>query len=233
MTFTLTAALRTEIGKRVNAVRDAGKIPAVVYGHGIQPTSLTLGTSEFQKLYRAAGSSSLIDLTVDNAAPVKVLVQEVQLHPLTMKPQHVDFRQINMKEEFEVEVPLAFAGDAPAVKELAGTLVRAYDAVLVKCLPADLPHEIVVDLSSLKTFDDVITVADLVIPSGVTVMLDPTVSLVSVSAPLTEEQLKKMEEEGAGDVTAVKTEAEEKKEEEEAKKAEEAAADAAAKESSK
>jgi large subunit ribosomal protein L25 len=233
MTFALTAASRTEIGKRVNAVRDAGKIPAVVYGHGIQPTSLTLGTSEFQKLYRAAGSSSLIDLTVDNGAPVKVLVQEVQLHPLTMKPQHVDFRQINMKEELEVDVPLAFTGDAPAVKELAGTLVRAYDAVRVKCLPADLPHEITIDLSTLVGFDDVITVANLVLPKGVTVLLEPTVSLASVAAPLTEEQLKKMEEEGAGDVTAVKTEAEEKKAEEEAKKAEEAAAEEATKEPSK
>lgn len=229
MTFSLTAVSRTDIGKRVKSVRNDGKIPAVVYGHGIAPTSLSLGTSEFLKLYRAAGSSSLIDLAVDGGSPVKVLVQEVQLHHLTMKPQHVDFRQINMKEEFEVEVPLAFQNDAPAVKELAGTLVRAYDAVLVKCLPADLPHEIVVDLSTLKTFDDVITVENLVLPKGVVVLLDPSVSLVSVAAPLTEEQLKKMEEEGAGDVTAVKTEAEEKKAEEEAKKAEEAAAAEASK----
>lgn len=229
MTFALTATTRTATGKRVKDVRNAGSVPAVVYGHGTEPTALTLGASEFLKLYRTAGSSSLIDLSIDGAAPVKVLIQEVQPHHLTMKPHHVDLRQINMKEELEVEVPLAFTNDAPAVKELAGTLVHAYDSVLVKCLPADLPHEIVIDLSVLKTFDDVITVANLVVPKGVTVLLDADVSLVSVAAPLTEEQLKKMEEEGAGDVTAVKTEAEEKKAEEEAKVAEEAAAEEASK----
>jgi large subunit ribosomal protein L25 len=229
MTFTLTAAARTDLGKRVKNIRNAGQLPAVMYGHGIEPKALSLGVSEFQKLYRAAGSSSLIDLSVDGAAPVKTLIQDVQVHPLTLKPFHVDLRQINMSEELEVEVPLVFTGDAPAVKELAGTLVHAYDAVLVKCLPSDLPHQIDVDLSVLKGFDDVITVANLVVPKGVTVMLDPTVSLASVSAPLTEEQLKKMEEEGAGDVTAVKTEAEEKKAEEEAKAAEEAAATEASK----
>jgi large subunit ribosomal protein L25 len=229
MTFALTATTRAATGKRVKDVRNAGSLPAVVYGHGTEPQSLTLGVSEFQKLYRTAGSSSLIDLSIDGAAPVKVLIQEVQPHHLTMKPQHVDLRQINMKEELEVEVPLAFTGEAPAVKELAGTLVHAYDAVLVKCLPSDLPHEITIDLSVLKTFDDAITVANLVLPKGVTVLLDADASLVSVAAPLTDEQLKKMEEEGAGDVTAVKTEAEEKKAEEDAKAAEEAAAAEASK----
>lgn len=229
MTFSLTATTRAATGKRVKDVRNAGSVPAVVYGHGTEPTALTLGASEFLKLYRTAGSSSLIDLSIDGGTPVKVLIQEVQPHHLTMKPHHVDFRQINMKEELEVEVPLAFVNEAPAVKELAGTLVHAYDAVLVKCLPSDLPHEITVDLSALKTFDDVITVANLVLPKGVTVLLDAETSLISVSAPLTDEQLKKMEEEGAGDVTAVKTEAEEKKAEEEAKAAEEAAAAEASK----
>ncbi|MFA5935887.1 MAG: 50S ribosomal protein L25 [Patescibacteria group bacterium] len=229
MPFALTAATRTELGKRVKNVRNAGKLPAVVYGHGTEPKALVLGVSEFQKLYRTAGSSSLIDLAIDGATTVKVLIQEVQVNHLTLRPQHVDLRQINMKEELEVEVPLAFKGDAPAVKEMAGTLMKAYDAVLVKCLPADLPHEITIDLGVLVGFDDLVTVADLKLPAGVTVLLDPTVSLVSVSAPLTEDQLKKMEEEGAGDVTAVKTEAEEKKAEEEAKKAEETAAAEAAK----
>jgi large subunit ribosomal protein L25 len=229
MTFALTATTRTETGKRVKNVRNAGNLPAVMYGHGIEPKSLQLGVSEFLKLYRAAGKSSLVDLTVDGTPAVKVLVQEVQVHHLTMHPHHVDLRQINMKEEFEVEVPIVFEGEAPAVKSLAGTLVHAYDAILVRCLPADLPHQITVDLSVLKTFDDVITVANLALPKGVTVLLDSDVSLASVSAPLTDEQLKKMEEEGAGDITVVKTEAEEKKEEDDKKAAEEAAAAEAAK----
>lgn len=229
MTFSLTAANRTEVGKRVKNVRTAGQIPAVIYGPGIEPKAIQVGVTEFRKLYRSAGTSSLIDVTIEGAAPVKVLIQDVQVNHLSMEPQHIDLRQIRMDEELTVDVKLVFEGEAPAVKELAGTLVHAYDSLTVTCLPADLPHEIKVDLSCLKTFEDAITVANLVLPKGVTVAEEPTVTLATVVAPLTEEQLKKMEEEASADVTAVKTEAEEKKAEEEAKKAEEAAATEAAK----
>lgn len=229
MSFSLTAATRANLGRQAKKVRTEGNIPAVMYGPGIEPKTIQLGSSEFQKLYRAAGSSSLVDVTVDGATPVKVLIQEVQLNPLTMRPQHVDLRQIRMDEELTVDVPLVFEGEAPAVKELAGTLVHAYDALTVTCLPANLPHEITIDLGKLKTFDDTITVADLALPKGVTVVEDAGVTLATVVAPLTEDQLKKMEEAASSDVTAVKTEAEEKKAEEDAKKAEEAAAEEAAK----
>lgn len=229
MTFALSAAPRVAIGKRVKDVRGAGLLPAVVYGPGVSPQALSLGVSEFQKIYRAAGSSSIIDVTVEGSAPVKVLIQDVQLNPLTMKPQHVDLRQIRMDEELTIEVPIKFMNEAPAVKELAGTLVRSYDALTVKCLPADLPHEIEVDLTKLKTFDDTITVADIALPKGVVVQEESDVTVASVTAPLTEDQLKKMEEASSADVTAVKTEAEEKKAEEEAEKAQEVAAEEAAK----
>lgn len=229
MTFSLTAKSRTDIGRGATKVRNEGLIPAVVYGPGVEPKSIKLGASEFLKLYRSAGTSSLVDISVDESKPVKVLIQEVQLNPLTMKPQHVDFRQIKMDEKLTVEVPLVFEGEAPAVKELAGTLVHAYDALTVSCLPADLPHEIKIDLSQLKTFEDTITVGNLVLPKGVTVAQDSSVTLATVTAPLTEDQLKKLEEQGVGDVTAIKTESEEKKAEEEAKQAEEKAAEEASK----
>ena len=98
MTLTLTAATRTDLGRQATKVRNAGRIPAVVYGHGVEPRALSLPTSEFLKLYRQAGSSSIIDVTVDGSQPVKAIIQEVQLNPLTMKPQHVDLRQIRMDE---------------------------------------------------------------------------------------------------------------------------------------
>jgi len=219
MTLTLTAATRTDLGRQATKVRNAGRIPAVVYGHGIEPKAISLPTSEFMKLYRDAGTSSIIDVTVDDGKAVKALIQEVQLNPLTMKPQHVDLRQIRMDEELTVEVPIEFINESPAVKELAGTLVRPFETLTVTCLPADLPHEIDVDLSKLKTFDDVITVADLVLPKGVKVAQESQTTIATVTPPMTEEQLKKLEEEGKTDVTAVKTEAEEKKAAEEAEKA--------------
>ncbi|MCI0479692.1 50S ribosomal protein L25 [Candidatus Uhrbacteria bacterium] len=221
MTPTLTAASRTDLGRQAKKVRDAGQIPAVMYGHGIEPKALSLGMSEFIKMYREAGSSSIIDVAIDGGAPVKALVQEIQLHPLTMRPDHVDLRQIRMDEELTVDVPLVFVNESPAVKELAGTLVRPYETLTVTCLPTVLPREIAVDLSKLKTFDDAITVADLALPEGVKVEEGTDVTIATVTPPMTEEQLKKMEEEGKADVTAVKTEAEEKKAEAEAEKAEE------------
>lgn len=229
MSFSLTAVTRQDVGRQAKKVRKLGSIPAVMYGPGIPPKSIQIGASEFQKLYRLAGSSSLIDVSVDSSAPVKVLIQEVQLHHLTRKPNHIDLRQIRMDEELTIDVELVFQGEAPAVKELAGTLVHAYDTLTVRCLPADLPHEITIDLSSLKTFDDVITVADLKLPKGVTIEQSGDVTIASVTPPMTDEQLKKLEESSVGDVTAVKTEAEEKKAQEEAKKAAEAAAEEAAK----
>lgn len=228
MTFFLSATSRTAVGKRAKNVRADGFIPAVIYGHGTEPKAIQLGTSEFFKIYRAAGSSSLIDVKIDGEDAVKVLIQDVQVNPLNLKPQHVDLRRIKMDEKLTVSVPLVFEGESAAVKELAGTLVRSYDALTVTCLPADLPPSLKIDLSQLKTFDDTITIADIVLPPGVEVAEEPTVTLASVATPLSEEQLKKMEEGAVADVTAVKTEAEEKKAEEEAEKAEEAAAEEAA-----
>lgn len=224
MTYAITAAPRTTLGRRAKHTHDTGNVPAVVYGHGISPQPIQVARGDFRKLYRAAGTSSLIDLTIGSGAPVKALIQDVQVHPVSMDPYHVDFRQIRMDEELTVEVPLRFVGESKAVKEMAGTLVFSLNQVQVKCLPADLPHEITIDLSSLNTFEDRITVGDVQVPKGVQILDDASIGIVGVSRPLTEEELKKMEEASKVDVTAIKTEAEEKKAADEAKKAEEAAA---------
>ncbi|MBU1907561.1 50S ribosomal protein L25, partial [Patescibacteria group bacterium] len=220
MSIVLHATKRGELGRGVKKVRQANKVPAIIYGHGIEPEPLTLEVAELRKVRREAGTSTLIDVVVDGDQPVKALIQEIQPHHLTMEPLHVDLRQIKMDEEITVDVPLRFINESPAVKELAGTLVHTLDYLTVKCLPGDLPHEITVDLSGLKTFDDLVTVADLPLNSKVEVMQESDLVVVSVMPPLTDEQLKKMEEEGQAPVTAVKTEAEEKEAE---KAAEEAA----------
>lgn len=226
MSFSLTVVPRTQQGRRAKQVRASGFIPAVLYGPGVKPVAIQLGTSEFVKVYRAAGGSSIVDVSIAGAAPVKALIQDVQLDPLTMRARHVDLRQIRMDQALTIEVPLVFVGESPAVKELAGTFMAGRDHLTVTCLPADLPAHLEVDISALKTFDDVITVATVSLPKGVEIAEDGDVVLASVMAPLTEEQLKKMEAESSMDVTSVKTEAEEKRAEEAAKAAEEAAADA-------
>ncbi len=225
--LTLNATSR-DAARRPKDVRAEQKIPAVIYGRGTEPRVLSVPLAEFRKVYAKAGGSSLVDVVVDGSTSVKALIKEVQPHYLTMEPQHVDLHQVRMDEKMTARVPLMFTGESPAVKALGGTLIKSLDSVEVECLPADLPHEIAVDLSTLITFEDSITVASLPVPKGVLILADQNDAIATVAAPLTEEQLKKMEESQVGDVTTVKTEAEEKKAEEEAKKAEEEKAAAAA-----
>jgi large subunit ribosomal protein L25 len=143
---------------------------------------------------------------------------------MSSEPVHVDFHQVRMDEKMTAKVPLKFVGEAPTVKAEGGTLVKSLDEIEVICLPADLPHEIEVDLTTLKTFDDSIAIKNLKLPKGVEATMELTATIATVAPPLTEEQLKKMEESTIGDVTAVKTEGEEKKAEEAKKESEEAAA---------
>ncbi len=212
MAMKLHAKTREAKGRQVRALRREGRLPGVMYGHGAETVSVDFDPSEFRRVYRDAGTSALIDVSVNDAAPVKALIQDVQVHLLHMHPVHVDLRQIRMDEELEVSVPLHFVGVSAAVKDLSGTLVRTVKEITVTCLPADLPSELEVDLTKLATFDDVIHVSDINIPKGATIDLDPEAVVASVSAPLTEEQLKKMEEEANVDVSTVEVEGEKKEE---------------------
>lgn len=225
MSYALNATTRTALGRQSKQTLADGLIPCVIYGHGIEPRSVQVIRGEFRKLYRQAGTSSLVDITIDNAAPVKALIQEVQVDIVMMEPVHIDFRQIRMDEKVTVEVPLRVVGESKAVKEMAGTLMVSMNEVTVECLPADLPREIVVDISKLVTFEDNITIGSLDLGKGVESTQDATLVVATVIRPLTEDELKKMEESSKGDISAIKTEAEEKKAAEAAKKAADEAAD--------
>ena len=196
-------------------------LKAVVYGHGLPSRTISVATLDFKKIYRLVKHSTLFDLIVGSEQPVKALIGEIQVNPVTMQPVHVDFRQLRMDENVTVSVPLVFTGESSAIKALGGTLIKSLDALEVECLPADLPKEILVDLSSLNTFEDMITIGSLVLPKGVSTTHDLTDAVATVEAPMTEEELKKMDAaEAPADVTAIKTEAEEKREKKVAEKAE-------------
>lgn len=182
-------------------------MPAVIYGAGGEAESLTLVYSEFVKLYDEAGESSLIDLAVENKDAGKVLIHDVQFDPVKGRPIHVDLRRIDMSKPITANVELVFVGEAPAIKELGGTLMKNLEEVEVECLPKDLVNHIDVDLSVLATFDHSIKVSDLIIPSGVKI-IDPSVDLVVAKAQpaLTEEQIKAMEAESSAAVDVTKIE---------------------------
>ncbi|OHA62056.1 MAG: hypothetical protein A2748_00280 [Candidatus Wildermuthbacteria bacterium RIFCSPHIGHO2_01_FULL_45_20] len=166
--LTLTSQQRTP-KQNVAQIRKAGFIPAVLYGPSTAPISLQVEQKAFGKVYQEAGESALITLEIGGeSAPV--LVRDIQLHPMRSQILHIDFYQPRLDEAIEITVPLVFMGESAAVKDLGGTLIRNLQEVDVRALPQDLPHEIKVDISKLATFEDYITIKDLVQAAGVEIL---------------------------------------------------------------
>jgi len=158
-------------------------IPAVIYGNGLETTSLKLKKVEFDKIFSLTGGSNLISLDIEGVK-VKALVKALQRDFLKHTISHVDFYQVNMKEKITTEIPLHFIGESKAVRELAGMLMRNINELEVECLPNDLVDHIDVDISILNTFEDFIEVKDLAIPSTMKVLHhNPDDLVVSVAAP--------------------------------------------------
>jgi large subunit ribosomal protein L25 len=190
----LETKTRQESGKKNKKIRKKNLIPAVVYGHRVKSQSLSVDYNSFDKIYQKAGESSLIDLIVDGKPPIKALIKDVQFNPINQKYIHVDFHQVRMTEKLTTEILLKFIGEAPAVKELNGVLVKNLDKLRVECLPKDLVHEIEVDISSLKTFEKAIHVKDIKIPEGIQILEKIDEVVVTVIPPRTEEELKALDE---------------------------------------
>lgn len=190
----LSAKTRKALGNQVKSLRRKDLLPAVVYGHGFKSTPLIVEYRPFEKIYTAAGESSLVDLIIDKKEPVRVLIQDVQTDSITGRFLHVDFHQVKMTEKITTEVVLEFVGESKAVKELGGILVRNLDKVKIECLPKDLVHTIKVDISSLNTFEGMIRVVDLKLPSGIEIKDKPEEVIALVQPPRTEEELKELEE---------------------------------------
>ena len=182
----LAAERRTVTGKAVSRLRKDGRLPGVVYGHGTDSEPVTIDAHEFEQLRKHAGASTLVDLKVEGGKARPVLISGIQVHPVNRRPLHVDLFAVRMTEELTVEVQLVSTGIAAAV-ENGGTLVHPTSSVKIRALPANLPDSLSYDLSPLVDFDTTITVADLIVPEGVTIQADPAEVIARVLAPRVEE----------------------------------------------
>ncbi len=180
MTFTLQATARTLRGKQTKALRTSGQLPAVIYGPKEPSTAISIDRIAFEKLFKETGESSIITIT-GIGGNKDVLVHDVSFDARRGGVIHVDFYAIEAGKELEVEVPLHFVGEAPAIK-LGGTLTKVLHEVEVVCEPSKLPKEIIVDVVSLDTLDAQIHVSDLVVPAGVTIKNDPEEVVALVQA---------------------------------------------------
>jgi large subunit ribosomal protein L25 len=183
---TLAAAARETTGKAVSRLRRDGRLPGVVYGHGVASSNVSVDTHEFELLRRHVGPNALVDLSVDGKKAKPVLVHGVQVHPVTRRPLHVDLFLVRMTEELTVDVPLVPTGTSEAIEDLGGTLNQQTDSVRIKALPDHLPQSIEYSIESLVDFDTTIHVSDLAIPGDVTLLSNPEDVVAKVLPPRVE-----------------------------------------------
>jgi large subunit ribosomal protein L25 len=183
---TLAAEHREVTGKKVNRLRNEGKLPAVVYGHGVDSTNVTVDAHEFELLRKHTGPNALVDLSVAGEKAQPVLINQVQIHPVPRRPLHADLFLVRMTEELTVDVPLIANGVSHAVDQLGGTVLHPTETVRVRALPDHLPQSIEYSIESLIDFDVALHVRDLAIPSDVTLLTDPDEIIAKVQAPRVE-----------------------------------------------
>jgi large subunit ribosomal protein L25 len=182
---TLAAAKREITGKKVAQLRRAGRLPGVVFGHGVASENVSVDAHEFDLLYRRVGSTTLIDVEVDGEKR-PTIIHSIQREPLKHRTIHVDLFVVRMTEELTVEVPVTVIGTAPAVEQLGGTLSHITH-VKVRALPDHLPQHIEVTIDTLVDFESAVHVSDLPIPGDVTLVTDPGEIAARVLPPRVEE----------------------------------------------
>src|SRR3989344_3591816 len=165
-------------------VRKAGAVPCIVYGNEVKNMAIHCDLVPLHKAFAKAGESTLVELDIDGKT-LPVLFKAVSFHPVSGREIHVDFYAVNMKKEIEAEVPVRFEGEAPACKELGAIFVASHNHVRVRSLPRDLP----VNIAKLVAFHDSVTVADLTVPKGVTVMDAKDMVLAIVQEPRAVEEI--------------------------------------------
>lgn len=190
----MKANRRDVIGKQVKALRRDGKLPAVIYGHGIEPTAITLDALQTNKVLSGVGTSTLITIDLEGEE-YSVLVRDRQHHVLLRHLLHVDFQVLSMTETVRASVSVVLGeGDAPAVESYGAMIITGVESLDIECLPSDLIDRIVVDISGLESIGDSILVRDLPVPDGITILEDPETMIVVATAPAAEEEEEPEEE---------------------------------------
>ncbi|MFM8311202.1 MAG: 50S ribosomal protein L25 [Ilumatobacteraceae bacterium] len=177
---TLVAQPRTASGSAAaRRLRAEGHIPAVIYGQGMEPISVTIERRELHvALSGPAGTNTLLNLKVGSAS-YPAVVKDLQRHPIKRTVSHIDFLQVNMNEAITVNVPVHLVGEAKAVIGAGGLVDRAVDTLEVSCIPSNMPNEIAVDVSAMQP-GDVIRLSQITLPKGVTATADADLVVVSV-----------------------------------------------------
>lgn len=186
MTIAIKAEKREKVGK-LAALRKEGFFPAVFYGRKEASTPIQLKKSDFIKLWKNAGESSVVTIQMPQKS-VDALIHEVHFDPVTGEPTHADFYVFEKGHKVEVSVPIEFEGVSPAVKELGGVLIKVLRELKIEADPSSIPSEITVDISTLAQFGDSISAQDIKLPTGVELLENPEEIIANVAEPKEEKE---------------------------------------------
>lgn len=182
-------------GRRVKNLRLEGLIPANIFGKGVESLSIQTKLTDFENTFKEAGETSIIELLLGKEKRA-VLISNVQYDPISDKPIHVDFHQVNLKEKTTAQVPVVLMGESPAEKQNLGTAVQYISEIEVEALPMDLPEKFEVDISRLEEVDAAILVSDLEYDkSKIEIKISADDTVVKIEALRKEEEIKPVVEE--------------------------------------
>jgi large subunit ribosomal protein L25 len=198
----LNVQSRKVTGKNVKLLRRQGIAPLHLYGHGLESLALQANAGELQKAMGRVGTTSLLGILIDGATtPRNVVIREIQRHPMTGKLLHVDLYQVSMAEKIKMEVSIRLIGEAPALKSSDNQLVQELETLDIECLPAQIPANITLDVSSLTEAGKELFVKDIKPIAGVVILNNPEQLVAKpeekkevkpeAAAPVTEAEMKK------------------------------------------
>ncbi|GAE36568.1 50S ribosomal protein L25/general stress protein Ctc [Halalkalibacter akibai] len=192
-------------GSATKKIRKQGQVPAVLYGNKIDSQPVSVDGAEFLKTVRSVGKNGLFSLDVSGEKNHQVMIHDLQIDPLKNEYQHIDFFEVDMTSEIEASVPVHLTGEAPGEKE-GGMVSHLLYEITVKCLPADIPEEITVDISNLNVGDS-IQIADIRNSVSAQVTNDDDETIVTVQIQAAEQENGQAgEEEVSGSEAAEETE---------------------------
>ncbi len=195
MATVLKANPRNDLkGSTTRKIRKDGYVPAILYGNKIESQPVSVEGVDLLKTVRAVGKNGLFSLDVEGKKKHQVMIHDIQIDPLKNEYTHIDFFEVDMTSEIDVDVPVRLLGEAAGAKE-GGVVSQLMYEVTVKCLPSDIPEEIEVDISSLSIGDSV-QVADIRSRVSVVLTSEDEETIVTVQAPAAEVEPEQLEDEG-------------------------------------
>ncbi|MDO8515405.1 MAG: 50S ribosomal protein L25 [bacterium] len=189
---TLTAKIRTVIGKKVKNLRKEGLVPANLFGKNVKSLALEIPVKEFLTVYKKVGESGLVELKTEKET-FHTLITKFQTHPVTRLPVHAEFHAVSLTEKIKAHVPVELTGESLAVKDGIGLILQTLNEIEVEALPMDLPEKIEVGIDNLIEINAQLLVSDLPKIKGVEIVTHGDEIVVKIVTAVSEEAKKEEE----------------------------------------